>query len=229
VKLSLVIPTYNEVKNLEELVTRLHDSLTDYDHEFIVMDDNSPDGTAGLAEILSDIYPLKVIVRKDKRGLASAILDGFEAATGEVLGVIDADLQHPPEVIRDLAANIGDNDIVIASRYVPNGGIENWPAFRRVVSQWATLLARPLTSVKDPMAGCFMLKAGVIKGISFNPAGYKILLELLVKGQYKKVIEVPYIFKVRLHGESKLGIDEYLKYLKLLLDLYQYKYLGRGK
>jgi len=146
------------------------------------------------------------------------------------LCVIDADLQHPPEVIRELIEQMPQYDIAIASRYVRSGKVEGWSFSRRLVSKGAILLARPLVRVKDPMSGCFSVKAEVIKSIKFDPVGYKILLELLVKGGYKKVKEIPYSFQVRIHGESKLGFSEYLKYLKLLLRLYQYKFMAaRGR
>lgn len=224
-KISVIIPTYNERENLETLVVRLHNCLSSHAHEFIIVDDDSPDGTCELARKLSAGYPIKVVLREGKRGLASAIVDGFKEATGEIIGVIDADLQHPPEVIRELVEQIPQCDIAIASRYVKNGKVEGWPFLRRLVSRAATLLSRPLTRVKDPMSGCFLTKIAVIKDIKFNPIGYKILLEVLVKGCYKKVKEVPYTFQVRRHGQSKLGFSEYLKYLKLLLRLYQYKFI----
>ncbi len=225
-KISLIIPTYNERENLETLVPMLHDCLSSYAYELIIVDDDSPDRTSELARELSATYPMMVIQRKGKRGLASAIVDGFKEANGTILGVIDADLQHPPEVVKELAKQMPKYDVIIASRYVKSGKVEGWNLLRRLVSKGATLLARPLTQVKDPMSGCFLAKAAVIKGINFEPLGYKILLEVLVKGNYEKVKEIPYAFRVRRHGQSKLDSGEYFNYLKLLFRLYKYKFIS---
>ena len=221
--LSLIIPTYNERENLETLLRRLHHCLCPHNHEFIIVDDNSPDGTNELARELSTEYPVRIITRKDKRGLASAIVTGFKEATGEIIGVIDADLQHPPEVMIKLIEQMPQCDIAIASRYVKNGRVDGWNFFRHLVSKTAIFLSRPLTLVKDPMSGCFLVKASVINGIEFNPVGYKALLEVLVKGNYRQVKEVAYTFQARVNGRSKLGFSEYINYLKLLFHLYQYK------
>jgi len=229
-KISIIIPTYNERENLETLVARLHNCLSPDTYELIIVDDDSPDGTCELARELSAEHPMRIIRRKGKRGLASAIVDGFKEATGEILGVLDADLQHPPEVIRELIEQMPQYDIAIASRYVKSGKVEGWSFLRRLVSKGAILLARPLTQVKDPMSGCFSAKAEIIRDIKFDPVGYKILLEVIVKGRYEKVKEIPYAFQVRAHGQSKLGFGEYVNYLKLLLRLYRYKFtVARGR
>jgi len=124
-KVSVVVPTYNEAENIKKLVPLLDSVLKDYDHEIIIVDDNSPDGTAKVAKKLAEQYPVKILKREKKLGLASAILYGFMNANGDVLGVIDADLQHPPELLGEMAKKIEDGyDIVIASRYVEGGGIE---------------------------------------------------------------------------------------------------------
>lgn len=228
IKISVVIPTYNEAKNVERLIPLLDSVLKDYDHEIIIVDDNSPDGTAKIAEQLAKQYPVKVLKRSYKFGLASAILFGFMNTKDDVLGVIDADLQHPPELISKMAKKIEDGyDIVIASRYVKNGGVEGWPFYRLLISKIATLLVKPLTNVQDPMSGCFLLRRKVIEGVNFNLYGYKLLLEILVKGNYERIIEVPYIFKNRKYGKSKFDSSEILRYIHLLLHLYSYKIKGR--
>lgn len=223
-KVSVVVPTYEERDNLKLLVERIARTLDGQDYEIVVVDDNSPDGTAEAAASLSQHYPIKVIRRDGKLGLASAISDGFEHSSGDVVGVIDADLQHPPKLIKDLVSTIGQGyDIAVASRLVDGGGMENWTLFRKIVSKGATLLARPLTQVKDPLSGYFFIRRTVIEERGFKPTGYKLLLEVLVKGNYKQVKEVPYTFSTREKGKSKLGIGEYIKYLKLLYSLYLYK------
>ncbi len=222
--ISLVTPTYNERENIPTLVERVHRALRGYNYELIVVDDNSPDGTAELAQSLSPKYPIRVICRKDERGLASAVIAGFNHARGEVLGVIDADLQHPPERVPELVEAIQNGaDVVVASRYIPGGGIEGWSTKRRIISRGATALARlflpSIRKVKDPISGFFLLKRGVIEGVELKPIGYKILLEILAKGKAEQVKEIPYTFEQRVWGESSLDLGEQLNYLKHVFTL----------
>jgi len=227
-KVSVIVPTYQERDNIEPLVRRIATALGGWDYEVIVVDDNSPDGTAEVAAGLAEKYPVRLIRREGVRGLGSAILEGFKNAEGNTLGVIDADLQHPPEIIPELLTAIQHgSDIAIASRYVRGGGIEGWSTVRRLISKVAVLVARPLTSVKDPMSGCFLLSRRVIDGISLTSKGYKILLEILVKGQYHHVAEVPYIFTERRSGRSKLGLRECLNYMTLLANLCLHRIVRR--
>ena len=224
VELSLTVPTYNERENIVPLVQRVHRALSQYRYELIVVDDNSPDGTAELAKSLSAEYPLQVIVRTTERGLASAVVAGFGRARGEVLGVLDADLQHPPEEIPALLQTIRSGaDIAIASRYVQGGGIEGWSTRRRIISRTAkipaTLLLSRARKIKDPLSGFFLFKKKVIDGAVLSPTGYKILLEVLVKGNASQVTEVPYVFKERERGKSNLTYKEQVNYLKHLARL----------
>jgi dolichol-phosphate mannosyltransferase len=189
-----------------------------------VVDDNSPDGTSEIANRLSQQYPVRVITRINERGLASAVVEGFKQASGEILGVIDADLQHPPEVIPELLENVRSGaDVVIASRYVEGGGSEGWSAGRKIISKGSKLLAQVLLpsvrGIKDPLSGFFLLRKEVIDGVELSPTGYKILLEVLVKGKATEVAEVPYIFKVRERGTSNLTSGEGIRYLKHLTRL----------
>ncbi len=223
--LSVIIPTYNEAENIKMLIPRIHRVLNNTSYEIIVVDDSSPDGTPEVAKKLSESYPVRVFVRNQKLGLASAIVHGFENATGEILGVIDADLQHPPEYIINFIEKIREGyDIVIGSRYVKGGRIEGWGLKRKILSRGAIMLAKPLAKkVKDPMSGYFFIRRHVIEGIDFKLMGYKLLLEILVKGKYRGVAEVPYVFRERQNGESKLGRNEIANYIKLLAHLYMYK------
>ncbi len=225
--LSIVVPTYNEKENVPELVKRIFKVLgeNNIEGEVVIVDDNSPDGTAKAAEKLTKQYNVRVIVRKDERGLSSAAIKGMEEARGDILCVIDADLSHPPEVIPDMLKEIieGRAELVIGSRRVAGGGIENWPLKRKIVSKCASLIARPLTKVKDPMSGFFMLKKSVTQGVKLKPKGYKIGLEIIVKGNYENLVEVPYIFKDRAKGESKLGGKVIKNYMSHVLGLYFYK------
>jgi dolichol-phosphate mannosyltransferase len=222
--ISVIIPTYNEKDNIGPLVEQVAAALAGEDYEILFIDDNSRDGTAELAESLSGKYPVRVIVRQTERGLASAVVHGFAQAKGELLAVMDADLQHPPPVLRDMvrAAREGA-DLVIASRYVPGGSCEGWGLTRRVISKGAIFLAHlflPRTRhIGDPMAGFFLLRKSVVEGVALKPSGYKILLEVLMLGRYNKAVEVPYSFRVRQRGESKLKASTQIDYLKHLFSL----------
>jgi len=222
--ISVIVPTYNERDNIKALIERIGTSLRHDNYEILVIDDNSPDGTAGIAEGMSQDYPVRIIRRPGKSGLASAVVEGIENTEGNIVGVIDADLQHPPELAAQLAGAIIDgNDIAVASRYVKGGGIDNWSLFRKIASKSAILLARPLTNVHDPASGYFFFNKEVVRGIDFKPAGFKILLEILVKGKYRRIEEIPYTFREREKGKSKLGLGEYTSYLKLLYSLYLFR------
>ncbi len=219
-QVSIVIPTYNEAANIGLLVKKIHRSLQ-ANYEVIIVDDSSPDGTGKIAENLSKSFPLRVIHRKGKLGLGSAVLAGFEAARGEVLGVMDADLQHPPDIVPELVRIVNQGaDIAIGSRYVPNGGFQNFASIRKLASKLATLAARPLVRVKDPMSGFFFLRRKVVEDVALEPRGYKILLEILVKGKYKEVVEIPYLFADRKLGQSKLDSKVALSFLQHLVVLY---------
>ena len=193
-KLSIVVPTYNERENIPLLVEKIDNILKGTDFELIVVDDDSPDETWKVAEELSKKYPfIKVIRRINERDLSTAVLRGFEEAEGEVFAVMDADLQHPPEKLKDMLEKMEKADVVVGSRYIEGGEIEEWGLIRKFYSRFATLLAHIFVPrsrlLKDPMSGFFMFKREVIEGIELNPIGYKILLEILAKGKYKRVEE----------------------------------------
>jgi dolichol-phosphate mannosyltransferase len=221
---SIVVPTYNEKGNVNPLVERIDRALAGADYEVVFIDDNSRDGTAEAVAELSQKYPVRVIVRKDKRGLASAVVDGIGYATADIVCVIDADLQHPPEVIPLLIKGLQEGaDVSIGSRYVRGGGLEGWSLTRRVISKGAIALAHvflPQTrAVKDPMSGFFAFKKPVVYGVRLEPEGYKILLEILMLGKYSGIVEVPFAFTVRSRGESKLNTRQQIAYLKHLFSL----------
>ena len=221
---SLIIPTYNEHDNVTALVQRLGKALTNYNYEIIFIDDNSTDGTAELAESIKDKYPLKVVVRKDKRGLASAVVDGLSYTNGDTIAVMDADLQHPPAVVPELLKAMEKGaDIAIGSRYVTGGGCQGWSFTRRLISRGAIFLAHlllPATrKVSDPMSGFFMFKKDVVANARLNPSGFKILLEILMMGKFQNVSEVPFTFVIRERGESKLNARQQVDYLKHIFSL----------
>lgn len=221
---SVIVPTYNERVNVRPLLERIFASCAGLDVEVVVADDGSPDGTAGEAEALAKRYPVVVLRRTGERGLSPAVVEGFSKASGRVIAVMDADLSHPPEVLPSLIRKVeGGCDVVFASRHISGGGMENWPIRRRLVSKVASLAARPLTNSTDPMSGFFMVRREVIDGVELNPLGFKIGLEILVKGKYGRYGEVPYVFKDRAVGESKLNARQYLYYVLHLVRLYAFK------
>ena len=221
---SVVIPTYNEAGGIEKLIARLTQVFSDSGiaGEIVIVDDNSPDGTGALVDSLAGRYPVRSVHRAGKLGLSSAVIDGWKTCTSKVLGVMDADFSHDPAIVPALVGAIqsGECELAIGSRYVPGGGITNWPWRRRVTSSVAISLARPLTHVRDITSGFFFCKREVIEGVALDPIGFKIGLEVIVKGKYKKAKEVPYVFTDRAHGSSKLNSGEIFNYLKQLRKIY---------
>lgn len=216
-KISVVVPTYNEAKNIKKLVEGISKAYEN--SRIIIVDDNSPDKTWEIARKLSKKFNIKVIRRVNERGLGSAVIEGFKHAKTRIIGVMDADLSHPPGKIPELVAALSDADLAVGSRLVKGGGVEDWPWYRKLVSVIATSMARPLTKVKDPMSGFFFFDRKIIKDCRLDTKGYKILLEILVKADYKKAVEVPYIFRNRESGKSKLCLKEYLRYAKGIFHL----------
>lgn len=226
-RLSLVIPTYNEKDNIKILIDKLLCEFSDNSikGEIIVVDDNSPDGTGEVVrKISSKLSNVKLVSRPGKLGLSSAVLDGWKIAKGNILGVMDADLSHPPERVKDLFFEIksGKADFSIGSRYIPGGKIEGWNFKRKLMSKSATLLARFFTKVKDPMTGFFMIKRECVNFSKINSKGFKILLELLVKAKYNRVKEIPITFVNRVKGKSKASSKEIIYYLKNLAGYLPY-------
>ena len=225
--LSIVVPTYNERDRLPELVRTILAAFQaeGVEGELVVVDDNSPDGTGRVADELAGQYPLRVIHRAGKLGLGTAVIEGFDGATAPVVGVADADLSHPPELIpRMLAVLQGTGaDIVIGSRYIPGGGTKNWGLGRLLMSRFACVLARGLTPVRDVTSGFFLIRRELARGVTISAGGFKICLELLIRSQPKLVVEVPYVFQTRTAGESKMNFKEALGYLAQLKDLRAYR------
>ncbi len=220
--ISVVIPTYNEAAVIQETLRRASAALRSAgeDFELIVVDDSSADGTAGLAEALGRELPVRVLRRPGRLGLATAVLDGWASARGDVLGAMDADLQHPPETLRALAEALRKPsvDLATASRYVRGGGTSEWSWLRRFISWSATHLAAcvlplALAGVSDPLSGMFLVRASALANVKPDPVGYKILLEVLAKARYRQFAEVPYVFEQRGRGRSKLGPRQYAEYL----------------
>ncbi|MEM5797909.1 MAG: glycosyltransferase [Candidatus Aenigmatarchaeota archaeon] len=221
---SIIIPTYNERDNIKGLIKKILQTMTGNRFEIVIVDDNSPDRTADVVrEMQKKNKNIKLVCRKRKAGLSSAVLDGFKRAKGNILVVMDADFSHPPEKLREILVYTKNHDIVIASRYIKGGDIEGWGIGRKIISRVATLLARPLTYVSDPMSGFFAIRRSSLPK-KLSPKGFKILLEILAKGDYK-IKEVPYVFVNRKAGKSKMGTKEILNYIAHCMALYKDKLL----
>ena len=229
IRFSLVIPTYNEGKNIQQIVRVLSQVLNGTipgEYELIVVDDNSPDRTWEIAQELMPEYPqLRVMRRVEERGLSTAVIRGWQAARGEVLGVIDADLQHPPELLLKLWGEIQrGGDLAVASRHVEGGGVSEWSAIRRFLSRGAQtlgliILPEVIGRVSDPMSGYFMVRRSCIAGRTLSPLGYKILIEVIARGRVPWIGEVGYVFQERQEGESKVTSKQYVDYLRHLIRL----------
>lgn len=228
-KFSLIIPTYQESQNIRTLVqqlTHLLDQKIPNQYELIIVDDNSPDRTGEIALKVAQSYPqLKVICRQQEKGLSTAVIRGWQMARGEILGVIDADLQHPPEILLQLYEKMEYGaDIAVASRHIKGGGVSEWSLARRVLSRGAQLLGlmiipQVVGRVSDPLSGYFLVRRDVIQRQEMNPTGYKILLEVLGRGKIENIQEVGYVFQERTEGESKVTVKQYLEYIQHLWRL----------
>ena len=226
---SLIIPTYNESENiitLIHLLSCLLDEKLPNNYEIIVVDDDSSDRTWEIALQLTKDYPrLRVMRRQEERGLSTAVIRGWQAAQGQILGVIDGDLQHPPEILLKLLDVISQGaDLATASRYVAGGGTSDWQLHRKILSRGAQclgimILPNVVSRVSDPMSGYFLVRRDAISEKIMNPFGYKILLEVLGRGDIKKIAEVGYIFQERQEGVSKVTWQQYLEYLLHLVRL----------
>jgi dolichol-phosphate mannosyltransferase len=238
-QLSVIVPTYCEADNLPVLVRRVFQAveLAGISTELIVVDDASPDATEAVCAELARRHPVRLIRRENERGLSTAVIAGMDAARGEIVLCMDADLSHPPERIPDMVAALRRPGVrfVVGSRYVPGASVAgDWGAHRVWNSRVATWLARPLTAVSDPMAGFFALPRSAFNEMRsrLDPVGYKIGLELLVKGGVERsvergggrVAEVPIDFADRLHGESKLSAKQQWDYLRHLGRLLDFRY-----
>jgi dolichol-phosphate mannosyltransferase len=227
-RVTLVVPTYREAENLPHLIDRVARvrEATGLEIDMLIMDDDSRDGSAELVAARPEPW-VAIVVRTAERGLSAAVLDGMRRARGDVLVCMDADLSHPPEALPQILRKLAEGgDFVIGSRYVTGGSTsDDWGFLRWLNSRVATLLARPFTAARDPMAGYFALRRSTFEaGRDLNPVGYKIGLELLVKCGCERVVEVPIHFEDRQYGESKLTLRQQLLYLKHLRRLYIFKY-----
>jgi dolichol-phosphate mannosyltransferase len=224
-KLTIVSPTYNEAANVARLANEVDLALHGMDYELLIADDDSPDRTWFIAQELSKSSPqVRVIRRLKNRGLSAAVLDGFLSSTSECVAVIDADLQHDPSILPAMLKAIDEGgDVVVGSRYVSGGGTGSWNAIRRIESWVATKLAQIFLGValKDPMSGYFMLRRKDFELVreQLDTTGFKILLEIVARLGPSKLKEVPYTFRSRQAGESKLSSKVVLQYIAQLWRL----------
>jgi dolichol-phosphate mannosyltransferase len=233
-KFSIVVPTYKEAAGIERLVRTLDEIFraNGLDGEIIVVDDNSPDGTGAIVDRLeAQGLPVRCLHRPAKMGLSSGVIDGWAFARPDsaALGAMDADFSHDANILPrmvDALAN-GGYDLAIGSRYVPGGGIANWPKRRIITSRVAIALAQPLTRVRDITSGYFLVKRAALDGVRLDPIGFKIGLEVIAKAHYGKALEVPYVFTDRVAGESKLNQGEVFNYLRQLVRIYRGRLLGK--
>ena len=238
-KLAVVIPTLNEAGNIPTLLNRLQNALAtaNVNYELIVVDDDSRDSTSDVARQYAAQDPrIRVFIRKGERGLAGAVLHGWRETNATLLGVIDADLQHPPEVLPELLNAVRKgNDIAIASRYAVKDQdcVGNWNVVRKLISKFGTLVTMPLqrknVRVKDPLSGFFVVRSSAISGLALQPEGFKILLEILVKGRIKKAAEIPFHFSTRHSGKSKADMRVALQYFSLLGKLSRHAIFRLGQ
>ena len=233
-KFSIVVPTYNEAGGIEKLITTLTEVFraNGLDGEIVVVDDNSPDGTGAIVDRLErEGYPVRCLHRPGKMGLSSGVIDGwkFARSDSQALGAMDADFSHDASILPRMvqALQNGGYELAIGSRYVPGGGIENWPKRRIVTSRVAIALAQPLTAIKDITSGYFLVKREAIEGVELNPIGFKIGLEVIAKARYGRALEVPYVFTDRVAGTSKLNQNEIFNYLKQLGRIYGARLRGK--
>jgi dolichol-phosphate mannosyltransferase len=225
-EISIVVPTFSEAENIAELYARLSAVLGSESWELIFVDDDSPDGTADLARALSNKdQRVRCIQRIGRRGLSTAVVEGALSSSAPYVAVMDADLQHDESILPAMLHELRSRnlDIVVGSRYVAGGGTGDWAESRKTISRIAGRMAKGLVpeDLRDPMSGFFAVRSEALRDAArrLSGYGYKILLDLFVSaGRPLRFAEVPYTFKPRVHGQSKLDSLVAWEYLMLLVD-----------
>jgi dolichol-phosphate mannosyltransferase len=231
-KLALVIPTLHEAGNIGRLLVEVRRALDPLGvpYEIQVVDDDSNDGTEEVVRAIAEQDSrVHLIVRKGERGLSGAVIEGWRHTDADVFGVMDADLQHPPELLPDLFEAIAEGrDLAIGSRYTPGGKLGDWNPLRKLLSAaaiWATWpLQRRSVRARDPMSGFFMVRRSSVEQIAFQRSGFKLLLEILVRARLHSIEEIPFAFGRRYRGSSKANLRVAWDYGRLLARLYAGKY-----
>jgi dolichol-phosphate mannosyltransferase len=231
-KVAVTIPTLCEAGNILALLERVRAVLDAHNvlYEILIVDDDSRDGTTEIVNAIAEEDPrVRLFIRQGQRGLSGAVLHGWENTDASIVGVMDADMQHPPELLPELAtAMLSGCDLVIGSRYAPGGGFGEWHIFRKLLSAAAVWATWPIQRVglraKDPMSGFFFVRRDCLEGIPFQQSGFKLLLEILVRARISSVREIPFAFGKRYRGESKANMKVALDYGRLLVRLYRSRF-----
>jgi dolichol-phosphate mannosyltransferase len=212
---SIIVPTLNEAENIAPLVSQIVANAVSF-REILFVDGGSTDKTCDAIRSIAANHPIRLIEQeRDAPGLAAAIMAGARAAEGDILVVMDADLSHPPERIKDLLAPLvtGTADMVIGSRYVTGGSTPGWPLWRRTLSRTASAFAYPLTGVRDSMCGFFAISRSQLLEIAPSTSGFKIVFETIVRGgRDLRIREIPIAFRDRARGQSKMSFGVALKF-----------------
>ena len=212
---SIIIPILNEEENILPLVAEIAACAVSF-REILFVDDHSTDATCDKIRAVSGTHPIRLIEQDGAGpGLATAIMLGARAARGEILLVMDADLSHPPDRIKDLVAPLfaGTADLVVGSRYVKGGSTPGWPVWRRAVSRAGAALAHPLTGLHDSMCGFFAIGRSRLLELAPQTSGFKVVFETMLRGRGTlRVREVPIVFRERVHGKSKMSFGVALRF-----------------
>ena len=225
-KLSIVVPTYNESGNVEELARQVKEALNGVDYDIWFVDDSNDDTPDVLEELCKKDKRCRYKHREDRdqTGLATAVIEGFHMADGEILACMDADLQHPPAILRPMyAAMLSGADMCIPSRLIKGGSDGGLNIVRKFVSGTARWMGKAalssLRNISDPTSGLFMFKKEMLNGADLQPIGWKIMVEVVAMCEYRLIVEIPYEFQDRNSGESKISKKATIEYLEQLKDL----------
>ncbi len=223
-RISVVVPTYNEAENVGNLVNQIEYALRGIEYEVIFVDDSTDDTVDAIKAVMKENVNVRLEHRETEKGLATAVLKGFSLANGDYIAVMDADLQHPPKILRSMYAVMETGaDFCVPSRFIPGGSDGGLGPYRKLVSGVARYIGKimlpSLRKITDPTSGLFMFRRAVIEGADLRPIGWKIMVEVLAMGTYKSVVEIPYKFQARPAGESKLSSKVTIEYLKQVAEL----------
>ena len=221
---SVIIPTFNEIENIQNFLTLLRKSLKSWDYQLIVVDDNSPDGTSKLVEYLAQRDSrIKSLSRPTKLGLGSAIIDGFRESTGDLVVMMDADMSHNPSDLPKLLDAAKGMDLVIGSRYVKNSSINGRSLLRRLSTRLSIWLTKICLGLKpsDTTSGFVVYQKDFLTEVRprLHNTGFKLLTEILALAPEARIKEIPITFVERTLGSSKYGIKEVLKFIHLCVRL----------
>lgn len=223
-KVSIVVPTFNESGNVGPLANQIDYALKGIDYEIIFVDDSKDNTPDAIRKVMEENPNVRMKHREGKTGLATAVLEGFDMAEGDYIAVMDADLQHPPMILKYMYPALeAGADFCVPSRFIPGGSDGGLGPYRKLVSGVARYIGKfmlpCLKNITDPTSGLFMFRRECIKDADLQPIGWKILVEVLAMGKYSKLVEIPYKFQARPTGESKLSSKVTIEYLEQLKDL----------